>query len=184
MLYTHRPDILSSTEESSIEGDRPAEGEAGGSDLRKRLKQTQPFESVAQEAMLSLMVAGATVKQEVEQACARFGLAASHYNVLRILAGGPPEGYARCEILDRMIDRGPDVTRLMDRLEEKGLARRQRSEEDGRVTLHHLTQQGRSLLEEMEKDIRVVQHGFAARLSREEQEALTRLCASVYDVRS
>lgn len=160
------------------------EKERAPSDLRTRLKQTQPFESLAQEAMLSLMVAGAAMQQEVEAVCARFGLAASHYNVLRILAGGPPDGYARCDIIERMIDRGPDVTRLMDRLEEKGLARRQRSQEDGRVTLHRITEGGRALLGEMHADIRAVQDRFAEQLAEEDQRDLARLCAKVYDVES
>lgn len=167
----------------SAEDEHCAE-EATASSLSERLKQTQPFESQAQEAMLSLMVAGATVEREVEKACARYNLSASHYNVLRILAGGPPEGYARCDIIKRMIDRGPDVTRLMDRLEAKGLALRQRSEADRRVTLHRITEEGRALLEEMHADIRVVQRRFAEHLSDEDQQALTRLCANVYSIAS
>jgi len=156
----------------------------GDCELRRRLKQTQPFESRAQEAMLSLMVAGAAVEQEVEQVCAGFGLTASHYNVLRILAGGPESGYARADIIERMIDRGPDVTRLMDRLEEQGLVRRQCSEADRRVTLHRITEEGEALLEEMHADICAVQRRFAARLSEEDQQALSTLCAKVYGVRS
>ena len=175
-------------EQSGAEQHRQAHEESdceeGDRELRRRLKQTQPFESRAQEAMLSLMVAGAAVEQEVEQACARFGLTASHYNVLRILDGGPEAGYARGEIIERMIDRGPDVTRLMDRLEEQGLASRQCSEEDRRVTLHRITDEGTALLEEMHEDIRVVQHRFAERLSEEDQQTLTTLCAKVYDVES
>ena len=172
------PDVASPAEAPS------ANGNANGGDLRERLKQTQPFESGAQEAMLSLMVAGAAVREEVEETCARFGLAASHYNVLRILAGAPAGGHARCDIIERMIDRGPDVTRLMDRLEEKGLVRRHRSEEDGRVTLHRITKEGRALLEEMHADIRAVQHRFADQLDEADQHALTQLCAKVYDLKS
>lgn len=169
---------------ASVEDKHGGNEEATASSLRKRLKQTQPFESQAQEAMLSLMVAGAAVEQEVENVCACYELTASHYNVLRILAGGPPEGYARCDIIERMIDRGPDVTRLMDRLEKKELVHRRRSEEDRRVTLHRITEAGRGLLEEMHEDIREVQRAFAAHLSRDDQGALTALCAKVYDIKS
>ena len=168
----------------SARDEHGAEEEATASGLRARLKQTQPFESQAQEAMLSLMVAGAAVEQEVEQACARHELAASHYNVLRILAGGPAGGYARCDIIERMIDRGPDVTRLMDRLEKKKLAHRRRSEEDRRVTLHRITEEGRALLEEMQADISAAQRRFAEQLTEADQQALTRLCAKVYGVKS
>ena len=167
------------SEEPHGEGNKSAR-----QNLRRRLKQTQPFESQAQEAMLSLMVAGAAVEQEVEQACAGHDLSASHYNVLRILAGGPPEGYARCDIIERMIDRGPDVTRLMDRLEEQELVHRQRSEEDRRVTLHRITEEGRTLLEAMHADIRAVQRRFANVLTEADQQTLTRLCAKVYNLKS
>lgn len=134
--------------------------------------------------MLSVMVAGSAIEQEAEQACARFGLSVSHYNVLRILAGGPAEGYPRGDIIERMIDRGPDVTRLMDRLEEKGFARRERSEQDRRVTLHHITDEGRALLDEMHADIVALHDRFAAHLSDDDLRDLTRLCAKVYNVRS
>lgn len=160
------------------------EENAADSRLRDRLKQTRPFESGVQEALLSLMTAGASVQQEMENVCSCYDLSASHYNVLRILAGGPPEGYPRCDIIDRMIDRGPDVTRLTDRLEAKGLVERERSEEDRRMTMHRITVAGRALVEEMHEDVRAVQHAFAARLSDEDCEALSQLCAKVYDVQS
>jgi DNA-binding MarR family transcriptional regulator len=180
--------VVPRKEQSGAEQHRQAHEESdreeGDRELRRRLKQTQPFESRAQEAMLSLMVAGAAVEQEVEQACARFGLTASHYNVLRILAGGPDSGYARGDIIERMIDRGPDVTRLMDRLEEQGLADRRCSAKDRRVTLHRITEEGETLLEEMHADIRAVQRRFAERLSEDDQQALSTLCAKVYGVTS
>ena len=134
--------------------------------------------------MLSLMVAGAAVEQEVAEACARYDLSASHYNVLRILAGGPEEGYPRCDIIERMINRGSDVTRLMDRLEEKDLVDRRRSDEDRRVRLHRITDKGRALLYEMQADIDAVQRQFAEKLTQEDQRALSHLCAKVYDVKS
>lgn len=148
--------------------------------LARRIKQTKGFESPAQEAMLSLMVAAASVRSQVEDVCSSYSLSASHYNVLRILAGGPPEGYPRCDILDRMLDRSPDVTRLTDRLVKKGLAERERSERDRRLMMHRITDAGRDLLREMYADIRAVQDGLAERLSEAEQEELSRLCAAVY----
>jgi DNA-binding MarR family transcriptional regulator len=169
---------------ATAEKEPVTENGASAHDLTERLKQTRPFESTAQEAMLSLMVAGAAMEREVGKACANFDLSASHYNVLRILGGGPPEGYPRSDIIERMINRGPDVTRLMDRLEEMKLVNRRRSEEDRRVTLHRITDNGRDLLDGMHADMRAVHNRFAQQITADEQQTLTRLCAKVYGVTS
>lgn len=148
-------------------------------ELRKRVKQTKPFAGPDQEAMVSLLVAASSVRNELETICDRYGLFNSQYNILRILAGGPPEGYARREIIDRMIDRGPDVTRLVDQLEKKGLVTRRRSEQDRRMVMHRLTDEGRALLSEMNAALAPVHEAFGEALSEEELGELTRLCATV-----
>lgn len=149
--------------------------------LTQRLRQTKAFESAAQEAMLNLMVAAAAVREDIDRVCSRHGLSSSQYNVLRILAGGPPEGYPRCDIIERMIDRGPDVTRLTDRLVKSGLAERGRSEADGRLTMHRITEKGRALLARIHPDIQRLQEAFAQRLSTEEQQQLSALCETIYE---
>ena len=151
-------------------------------ELQERIKQ-QKFESPAQEALLSLLVAAASVRERIEDVCGEYGISSSQYNVLRILAGAPPAGYPRCEIIERMMDRRPDVTRLTDRLVRKDLVRRERSQEDRRMMMHRITEKGRSLLSAMADDIESVQACFSDRLSREEQTQLSRLCAAIYSHR-
>lgn len=148
-------------------------------ELRERVKQTKPLD-LGREAMLNLMVAASSVRNELEKVHSRHGILGSQYNILRILAGGPPEGYPRCEIIDRMINRGPDVTRLVDPLEEKELVERSRSEEDRRVVLHRITEKGRQLLGEVTPDLAPVQEAFDEALSEEEKEEFSRMCASIY----
>ncbi len=131
--------------------------------------------------MLNLMVAASSVREEVDRVCSQHGISSSQYNVLRILAGGPPEGYPRCDIIERMIDRGPDVTRLTDRLLKSGLAERGRSEEDRRLTMHRITEKGRSLLAGIHPDIQAVQNRFAETLSEEQQRQLSTLCETIYE---
>lgn len=147
--------------------------------LRDRLQQTEPFDGPDQEAMLGLLVASAAVRGELNEICSRHGILASQYNILRILNGGPAEGYPRCEIIDRMIDQGPDVTRLVDELEENDLVERQRSREDRRMMMHRITDTGRTLLHEVTDDLDVVRDRFAAALSDEELETLTRYCSQI-----
>lgn len=148
--------------------------------LRERVKQTEPFEGPDQKAMLSLLVAAAAVRKRLEKISNDHDLFGSQYNILRILGGGPPEGYPRQEIIDRMIDRSPDVTRLADDLEEKGLLTRERSDEDRRVILHRLTDDGRRRLEEVTDDLRPVHRAFSDELTEEELEELSRLSTIIF----
>ena len=91
--------------------------------LSKRLKQTK-FESAEQEVILNILVASNHIKSIVETACSNFGISLSQFNVLRILNGKYPEGYPRCDIISRMIEPAPDVTRLIDRLIKRKLVER------------------------------------------------------------
>ena len=148
--------------------------------LADRIKQTGGFESLAHEAMLNLFVAAAHVRREVEQVCQEYDIQFSHYNVLRILRGVHPEGHPRCEIIDRMLDPSPDVTRLTDKLVERGLVRRMRSQEDRRMTSHKITDEGIALLEKMRSAITAVQERFGARVAPRDLEHLSRICEDIY----
>lgn len=148
--------------------------------LANHIQQTKPFDGPAHEAMLNLFIAGAHVRRAIEQVCRSYDLQFSHYNVLRILRGARPDGYARCDIIDRMLDPSPDVTRLMDKLEDLDCIERRRSETDRRVTLHFITDDGIALLEEMDPDIQAVQDDFAASLSERDMNHLSRICEGIY----
>ena len=66
----------------------------------------------------------------------------TQYNVLRILRGSHPAKLACSDIAERMIERDPDVTRLIDRLATRGLVTRSRSRRDRRVVEVGLTDKG------------------------------------------
>ena len=72
-------------------------------------------------------------------------LSPTQYNVLRILRG-TPEGLACGEIAGRMITRDPDVTRLLDRLEKRGLISRCRETQDRRTVRARISPEGLKLL--------------------------------------
>ncbi|MFO8098342.1 MAG: MarR family transcriptional regulator [Salinibacter sp.] len=151
-----------------------------GDSLRDHIKQTRPFESPAQEAMLNLFVAAAHTRQRIEAACREHDLHFSHYNVLRILRGVYPEGHPRCEIIERMIDSSPDVTRLIDKLVARELVRRSRSPEDRRMRIHTITEKGIQVLDEMHPKIQEVQEWFNARVSDRDLRHLSRICEGIY----
>ncbi len=148
--------------------------------LKTWIKQRAPFESDAQEAVLNLLVAASFMNERLEHVAHKYGITRSQYNILRILRGAPEDGYPRCDVQMRMIDRSPDVTRLMDRLVDRGLVERRRSEVDRRVALHSITDKGTALLEEMHPDISGVTAFFASRVSEIDRKHLSRICEGIY----
>src|SRR4051812_43147218 len=109
--------------------------------IERRLQQKR-FAHGTEEAMVSLLVAASDVSAAMSRLCAPLGITLPQYNVLRILRGIYPQGHPRYEISNRMIDRSPDVTRLIDRLERQGLVKRLRSNEDLRLSITSITKKG------------------------------------------
>jgi DNA-binding MarR family transcriptional regulator len=101
-------------------------------------------------------------------------LSATQYNVLRILrgAGGP---LACSEIANRMITRDPDITRLLDRLDARGLVSRSRDTEDRRAVLARITPDGLRLLARLDDPIQDAHKRQMGHLGRERLLALTEL---------
>ena len=134
-----------------------------------------------QEAILNLMVAADSVRDLFDNACSELGITISQYNVLRILRGIHPEGHSRSEIARRMIERAPDVTRLIDRLEKQGFVARDRTERDRRLSISRITPAGLELLDRLEPRVRRVHEQIAGRLSLADQRELSRICEGVYE---
>src|ERR1700736_4042378 len=150
-----------------------------GDALRHRIQQTR-FESLAQEALLNLLVAADHLRARTERLCSEFGISASQYNVLRILRGVHPAGHPRCEIARRMIERAPDVTRLIDRLEKRGWVERDRSERDRRLSISRITAAGLELLDAIGPRFEQVQRELEGRLQRQDCRELSRICEEIY----
>lgn len=101
-------------------------------------------------------------------------LSATQYNVLRILRGAP-EGLACGEIASRMITRDPDVTRLLDRLERRGLISRCRETKDRRTVMARITPDGLKLLARLDEPVRAAHRRLLGHLGRERRRTLTEL---------
>ncbi|HWF46309.1 MAG TPA: MarR family transcriptional regulator [Bryobacteraceae bacterium] len=121
--------------------------------LAEELRMTRPFACLEEEAMLSVMRTAEVISQQGASLLKSFELSANQYNVLRILRGSRDTGLTCGQIGERMISRDPDITRLLDRLESRGLIARERSEADRRVVVAHISAAGLSLLHEMDPDI-------------------------------
>jgi len=101
-------------------------------------------------------------------------LSPTQYNVLRILRGAP-EGLACGEIAGRMITRDPDVTRLLDRLEKRGLIARSRESRDRRMVLTRITAEGLRALGELDEPIQDMHREQLGHLGRNRLGALSEL---------
>jgi DNA-binding MarR family transcriptional regulator len=148
--------------------------------LKRRLKQTR-FASAQQEALLSVAVAAGAINDLVDGICERYGLTHSQYNVLRILRGVHPNGHPRCEVACRMVDRAPDVTRLVDRLQTRGLVRRTRGGSDQRQAIARITRKGLRLLETMQPELEEKIAAQLRDLSNKDCHELSRLCALIFE---
>lgn len=146
--------------------------------LRKRVKQNR-FEDPVQEAFVGLLVAAGHLRRRLADVCAAYGITADQYNVLRILRGVHPDGHPRYEISARLIERAPDVTRLLDRLERERLVERYRSREDRRLSLARITPAGLDLLAAMETPVRGIREHFLGHLGKQDLAELCRLCAAL-----
>jgi DNA-binding MarR family transcriptional regulator len=115
-------------------------------DLQVELKQTRPFRTPLEEAFVALQRTAAVLEHALETELKASGITGTQYNVLRILRGAGAEGLCRTEIGQRMVRRVPDVTRLLDRLEDTGLIARARGGEDRRYVTTTITARGLAVL--------------------------------------
>lgn len=114
----------------------------------------RPIPNVQEQATLATIRAGDLLMRTVADLLKPYALSPTQYNVLRILRGAGREGASAKEIGTKLIARDPDVTRLMDRLEKRGLLTRDRAQEDRRVVTHCLTGEGLALVNELDGPVR------------------------------
>lgn len=149
--------------------------------LSRRLQQPH-FSSPAQEAALSIIVAANTLNERMDRLCEEYKVTRAQYNVLRILRGAHPEGHARCEIANRMMDRASDVTRLVDRLQARKLVKRTRGSADQRQAVTCITAKGIKLLDAMQPHVDAESALIQSRLSDDNCRELSRLCSLLLDL--
>jgi DNA-binding MarR family transcriptional regulator len=118
--------------------------------IQSEIKQRKPFRSRHQEAVIALMRTADVVRRRITQVVAPFGITGQQFNVLHILSGAGKDGIPTLEIAERMIERTPGITRLLDRLEAKGMVRRERCPTDRRQVMCWISDSGRELLKKLD----------------------------------
>ena len=121
--------------------------------LQHEIKQNRPIGSLEEEAYLNVQRTANVLVQGLADVLKRHDLTPTQYNVLRILRGAGDRGLTAGDVGDRMITRDPDVTRLLDRLEKRGLAERWRCTEDRRVVWTRITGAGRQAIAPLDGEI-------------------------------
>ena len=145
--------------------------------LRDEIKQAKPFESLEQEAMLSIERTAAVLGHASAEVFKGHGITPTQYNVLRILRGAGKAGLCRNDVRERLVAQVPDVTRLLDRLEEAGLVERQRDNPDRRLVTTRISTAGLALLRSLDAPVTAMHKRHLGHLTEKQLRTLTELLA-------
>lgn len=147
--------------------------------LQNEIRQNRPFRSDGQEAAIAILRTADVLRQRFAAVVEAEGITTQQYNVLRILRGAHPEPLPTLELGERLIERMPGITRLLDRLEAKGLVTRERSAGDRRQVHCRITAAGMRLLARLDAPMDQADDDVVAGLSARELATLTRLLEKV-----
>lgn len=136
---------------------------------------TRKFDSQQQEVYLSLWRTYDRLKGLEDELFQAWDLTSQQYNVLRILQAANPKPVPTLQLSNRLISRAPDITRMIDKLQERGLVKRVRSENDRRTVLVEITAQGLELLENLREPVKALHVLQVGHLSQADRALLCRL---------
>jgi DNA-binding MarR family transcriptional regulator len=133
------------------------------------------FDSPEQEAFLGLWRTYDRLRALEDELFSGHGLTSQQYNALRLLRGEHPEKVPTLDLAARLVSRAPDITRLLDKLEQRGLVTRDRPAGNRRVVHVGITAAGLALLDELAEPLRECHARQLGHLSRKELNALIAL---------
>ena len=120
----------------------------------ERKRKRDPQAALEAEVFVSLLRTADALARGAEALIKPYGLSGTQYNILRILRGAGEKGLACSEVGGRLISRDPDMTRLLDRMESRGLIARARETDDRRVVKTRITPEGLRLLADLDEPVR------------------------------
>jgi len=151
------------------------------SKLQSEIRQSQPFGSLEEEALQALARANDQIQRHFDEFFKRYDLTGTQYNALRILRGAGETGLPCSEIGQRMITRDPDITRLLARLEQRGLCTRVREEKDRRVILGRIAPSGLKLLREIDQPVQDLGRRLVSQMGETRLRSLIRILDQIRD---
>lgn len=126
------------------------------------------FDSLQQQAFLELWKTYDCLKAEEDLVFGEFDISSQQYNALRLLKAVAPMSLAVSALGQRMITRAPDMTRMLDRLEQRELIARVRRDDNRRVVEVTITAAGAKLLQQLAKPIRACHQRQFGHLTEEQ----------------
>ena len=150
--------------------------------LQNQLKKKHPFEVSQEEVNLNIQRTFGVLMGPFHKLLKQHKLSPPLYNILRILRGVGSNGLPCSQIADRMVTREPDVTRLIDRLEQAGWVKRERSTEDRRVVTITMAASGRKLVDKLDKPMSDLHRSTLGHLTKKETAELNRLLVKARQV--
>ncbi len=138
-------------------------------------KSTRRFDSLEQEAFLNLWRTYDRLRALEEQLFGRYELTPQQYNALRLLRGNHPEKLPTLVLAARLVSRAPDITRLLDKLEERDLIERERPPGNRRVVRVGISAVGLTLLRQLDAEVRACHSRQLGHLPRTDLTTLIRL---------
>ena len=148
---------------------------ASPSAVRPEKRQRRRFDSPEQEAFLSLWRTYDRLRALEDELFARHDLTAQQYNALRLLRAARPGKVQTLRLGARLVSRAPDVTRLVDKLADRGLVERERLKDNRRVVHVGITDAGVALLDELASQVRACHARQLGHLEPAELRTLTEL---------
>ncbi len=143
--------------------------------IEAEIKQTRPFARLEDEAFVNLIRTADRLMAAEAQAMKPWDISPTQYNVLRILRGAGEDGLCCGEVGERMITRDPDITRLLDRMETRGLVTRARDRKDRRVITVRISESGMRTLREMQPEMEAFSRRHLGRLGAQKLRTLIEL---------
>ncbi len=133
------------------------------------------FDSLEQEAYLNLWRTYDRLRALEDEVFGRYDLSAQQYNALRLLRGRHPEPVLTLAVAGKLISRAPDITRLLDKLEQRGLIVRERPAGDRRTVAVAITTAGLALLRILDREVRACHDRQLGHLKKRDLLALVEL---------
>ncbi|MCP4725749.1 MAG: MarR family transcriptional regulator [bacterium] len=133
------------------------------------------FRNEYHKAVVNLKYTGNWISMKTSSILKPYGISNQQYNVLRILRGMHPEPATVNLLIERMLDKSSNASRIVDKLVSKGLADRVTSANDRRAVDVFITKKGLGILKSLDSDIINVEEGVSKNLNTKETNELNRL---------
>lgn len=147
--------------------------------LQEEIKQTKPFKSLEEEVILNVARTAEYLASAIAGVIKSADLTLTQYNALRILRGAGAEGLSCSEISERMVTKESDITRLLDRIESRGLISRERPASNRRMVIARITEEGLRVLEALDEPVEENNRHLVGHLGEEKLKTFNELLEAV-----